>query len=206
MRPSDKKPCPRVVEYLSQVPRGIDAHPDCQIKGSAVRQFGDAVLSSLSLDGWALPPPVELLFRNPPAHSQWVPEVHFSAYLLAIADMCGMSDERFLEWTAALDRAMFDKLVFKVLVAFASLDFLTQQGANRWAVVHRGTELTRVASTDLSVEWRLDFPERLWSPLLLTSHSKTFEAILLLSGAKAPRVQVGDGGSRSARYLATWNR
>ncbi len=86
---------PRLAEYASHLPQGLDSHPDCLSKGAAFRlSFEDKPL----VDHPSLPPQLRRYVGHPPSQSEWLPSVHMWAELLAIVDQHRMSEAQFLHW------------------------------------------------------------------------------------------------------------
>src|SRR5512139_1401188 len=86
----------RLERYVAGLPGGLDAHTGAQAKGSLVRSVleGQPVAALLE----RLPGPLRRLAAEPPVGSEWVPEAHLGALLLAVADLRGMTDEDACAW------------------------------------------------------------------------------------------------------------
>ena len=85
---------PNVARYLTSLPNGLDSYPQCEVKGSVLRQLADSTPVPFPSQG--LPPQLEALVETPPLPSDWIPEVHFNALMLAHEDL--IDPTTFREW------------------------------------------------------------------------------------------------------------
>ncbi len=192
----------RLERWLAELPGGLDAYPDAQAKGSIVK----TLLAGQPVPELAarLPAPVARLAVDPPVGSEWVPEVHFAALLLGIADVRGMSDADVCAWARAHNRALFESPAYRILMEVMAPGALVRFAGKRWENWHRGTRLEVEGVSDDGVRLTLTFPPWLYDGLLLRVFGEAFVAALELSKAASPRVTIEKSGPDSARYLARW--
>jgi len=176
----DPKRFSRLADYLSRLPQGLDAYPDCTIRGSNVRPYIEE--SPVPREDWAaLPDPVRRMFETPPANSQWVPEVHFNAFLMTTGDLLGLDDERYVDRSLQVARRLYKSFVMKLVMTFMSRRGLVEAAGSRWAMIHRGSQLSARASPDLDlVDLTLTFPPNLWGELSLRGYCNALKAAIEL--------------------------
>jgi hypothetical protein len=192
----------RLDSYLSRLPGGLDAHPACRAKGSLVRNLVDDVAAQLVLA--ELPAPLRSLAEDPPVETEWVPEVHFVALLLALADHRALTDLQTLAWVRERNRLMFASPLYRMLIAVASPASLLRIGAGRWANFHRGSTLEVEGIADDGVRVVLRYPPGLFDRLLLRIFAESFGVALELSRGRDPRVRLEEERPGFARYRGTW--
>ncbi len=192
----------RLRRWVAGLPGGLDAYPDAQAKGALVR----SVLADQPLDDLlgCLPPRLRAVAADPPVASDWIPETHLVALVLAIADARGMSDEDVCAWARAANRAMFESPAYRLLMHVLSPGAMVRFAGRRWENWHRGTRLDVLGAADDGVRVELVFPRGLYDALLVRTFGEAFAAALELSNAAFPHVAVEEAGPESARYLLRW--
>ncbi len=192
----------RLERYVAGLAGGLDAHPWAQAKGSLVRNAleGQPIEELIP----RLPPPLRGLVEEPPIGSEWIPEAHFGALLLAIADLRGMTDDDLCAWTRARNRALFESPAYRLLMHVLSPAAMVRFAGRRWENWHRGTRLDVLGTSDDGVRAELIFPPGLFDPILLRVYAEAFAAALEVSNAAFPVVTVEASGPESARFLARW--
>lgn len=192
----------RLDRWLAELPGGLESYPQAQAKGSIVR----SLLAGQPVPDLAarLPAQVGRLATDPPVGSEWVPEVHFAALLLGIADVRGMSDAAVCAWARAHNRALFESPAYRILMEVMAPGALVRFAGKRWENWHRGTRLEVDGVSDDGVRLTLTFPARLYDALLLRVFGEAFAAALELSKATSPQVTIEESDPGSARYLAQW--
>jgi hypothetical protein len=193
---------PRVERYLSAIPRGLDGFPECQAKGALVRNL----LERQPLDEVTarLAPPLRRLAEDPPVGSEWIPEVLFSALLLAVADARGLTDVEVLSWSRERNRALFRSAAYRILMAVAAPAQLIRFAGARWANWHRGSTLEVEAIADDGVRCVLRHPPFLFDSTLHRVYAQAFLAALELAHAPNPSVHVATESTELVRYRAAW--
>jgi hypothetical protein len=192
----------RLERYLSGLPGGYDSYPECVAKGALVRNLLEREVVSQLLP--ALPEPLRRLAAEPPMGSEWIPEVHFDALLLAVADAGGRDDADLLVWTRNRNRTLFRSPAYRILMAVASPAQLLRFAGARWGNWHRGTTLEVEGIGDDGVVCALRHPPGLFDRNLVRVYGEAFIAALELANARAPKVEVLSEEPRVARYRASW--
>lgn len=192
----------RLERYLAQLPGGLDAYPAAQAKASLVRN----ALAGQSLAHAApmLPPPLVKLVLEPPVESEWVPEVHFTALLHALADIRGMADAAVCAWARERNRALFRTPAYRILMTVASPAAMVRFAGRRWTAWHRGTELAVEGAADDGVRATLRFPDGLFDALAVRIYAEAFAAALEMANARSPEVRIETEARGFARYVARW--
>jgi hypothetical protein len=193
---------PRVERYLSAIPGGLDGFPECQAKGALVRNL----LERQPLEDVIprLAPPLRCIVEEPPVGSEWIPEVHFSALLLAVGDARGFTDVEVLSWTRERNRALFRSAAYRILMAVASPAQLIRFAGARWGNWHRGSTLDIEGIADDGVRCVLRHPPFLFDSMLHRVYAEAFVAALELAHAPNPSVQVATESTELVRYRAAW--
>lgn len=202
MSPFDPQRFPRLADYLSRLPQGFDSYPDCAIRGSNVRAYLDArPIPREALESF--PAPVRSLIEDRPANSQWVPEVHFNAFLLTTGDLFGLTDEQYVDRSLQVARGLYQSFVMKLVMTFMSRRGFVDSAGSRWAMVHRGSQLAAHASPDLEhVDLTLTFPPNLWGELSLRGYCHALKAAVELVAKPGFPMHVERFDEKSAVFRA----
>ncbi len=194
----------RLEAYLSSLPGGLSAYPECQAKGVLVRTLvageGHAAVAP------QLPEPFRRLVQEPPIGSEWIPEVHYQALMYALADACGRSDDAILAGVRERDRRMFESPTYRILMVGSSPAALLRAADLRWSNWHRGSTLEVEGIADDGVRVAVRFPRGLFDGLQLRVIAESFLAARDLSQGRAPRVEIIEAGAGFCRYRAAWER
>lgn len=176
---------PSVARYLALLPEGLASFPEAQAKGAILREVIDDRL--YRIEPASLPRELAALYRDPPTVSQWCPEVHFNALVLAVHDQyfAGADGEAaFDRWAYDRNRRMLDKPLYRILFSVASPSHLLHGVKRRWSAFRRGTEL-RVDSLDGTEGWlSLTHPPHLVTDLEARGLAGALRAALELSGGR----------------------
>lgn len=193
----------RMEAYLSSLPGGANAHPECQAKGILVRTLvGDEALGPTAAQ---IPPPFQRLVEDPPMPSEWIPEVHYQALLYALADAAGLDDDAILAGVRERARRMFGLPAYRILMACSSPGALLRGADQRWNYWHRGSTLEVEGIADDGVRVGLRFPRGLFDGLHLRVFAESFLATLDLSEATRPRAEITEARAGYARYKVAWD-
>jgi hypothetical protein len=195
------RPASRLDRYLAGLPAGLDSYPSCQAKGSIFR----AMVEGTGLEPGALPAPLRPLVVEPPIPSDWLPEAHLGALLLAAADRLGLDDQRFFAWARARNRALFEGTLYRALMALVSPERLARFAPMRWRAFHRGTSLELGRVDDEGLRARISFPPGLFDGQLLIAYTAAFAAALDAAGAREVDVAIEEIAATSAVYRARWS-
>jgi hypothetical protein len=194
----------RVEAYLSSLPGGLFAYPECQAKGILVRSLASEEIYAGAAA--RLPAPLRQLVEEQPIGSEWIPEVQFEALTYALADVCGQDDDDILAAVRGRDRRMFESSTYRMLMVGSSPAALLRGADLRWANWHRGSTLEVEGIADNGVSLAVRFPRGLFDGLHLRVFGESFLAALELSQARSPRVDIVEAGAGYARYRAAWER
>jgi hypothetical protein len=193
---------PRLERYVAGLPGGLDAHPGALAKGALVRNLLEDVQLPALLP--VLPEPLRRLAAEPPVGSEWIPEAHFAALVLAVADARGLTDAQLLAWTRERNLRLFQSPAYRILMAVAGPAQLLRFAGARWANWHRGTTLEVDGIADDGVRASVRFPHGLFDRALLEVYAEAFTAALELANAAEPRVAVTAQEPGLARFHASW--
>lgn len=194
----------RLEAYLSSLPGGLSAYPECQAKGILVRMLASEEIYAGAAA--RLPQPFRRLVEEQPIGSEWIPEVHYQALIYGLADVRGQEDEGILAGVRARHRRMFESPTYRILMVGSSPAALLRGADLRWANWHRGSTLEVEGIADDGVRLVVRFPRGLFDGLQLRIFAESFLAALDLSQARSPRVEILQSGAGFARYRAAWER
>jgi hypothetical protein len=192
----------RLERYVAGLAGGLDAYPAALAKGALVRNLLEEEPVAELLP--ALPEPLRTLVADPPIGSEWIPEAHFDALLLAVADARGLTDEQLLAWTRGRNRRLFSSPAYRILMAVAAPAQLLRFAGARWGNWHRGTTLEVDGIADDGVRFSLEYPRGLLDGTMLRVYGEAFAAALELANAPTPEVEVIAEEPGLARYRASW--
>ncbi len=194
----------RLEAYLSSLPGGLSAYPECQAKGILVRMLASEEIYAGAAS--RLPQPFRRLVEEQPIGSEWIPEVHYQALIYGLADVRGQEDDGILAGVRARHRRMFESPTYRILMVGSSPAALLRGADLRWANWHRGSTLEVEGIADDGVRLVVRFPRGLFDGLQLRVFAESFLAALDLSQAHSPRVEIMQSGAGFARYRAAWER
>jgi hypothetical protein len=194
----------RLEAYLSSLPGGLSAYPECQAKGILVRMLASEEIYAGAAS--SLPQPFRSLVEDQPIGSEWIPEVHYQALIYGLADVRGQEDDGILAGVRARHRRMFESPTYRILMVGSSPAALLRGADLRWANWHRGSTLEVEGIADDGVRLVVRFPRGLFDGLQLRVFAESFLAALDLSQARSPRVDIMQSGAGFARYRAAWER
>jgi uncharacterized protein (TIGR02265 family) len=176
-----------VQSYLDQLPGGIDAHPECMVKASVVR---NAIIARPLGPDVPLPRPIRAIATDLPSPSTWVPEVHFNAVMLAIREAHFHDDgDAFLAWGYDLNRRLFSTALYRVIFFVVTPERLLPNVEKRWGTFRRGTTATVVRLSETEAELRVESPAYLYTPLTVQGMAVALRAALACAGAKNGSVE-----------------
>jgi hypothetical protein len=196
---------PQLEAYLAGLPGGLDAYPSCEVKGSILRSMVSEPLFRPMED---LPEPLRKLVETPPLATQWVPEVHQLALMLASVDghfVKAGGEAAFLAWGDRSSAAMLKSPLYRVMFALAGPGLLLDNMPGRLKALRRGTRFELVERGPRSARMSFGFPQGLYVPLMLRARARSIRGALEMAGGKHVAVQVADIGDTRASFLATFD-
>ena len=194
---------PTVASYLERLPGGINAHPECQVKGSIVN---DALWGTKFAKELPLPPVVRSMVEHPPPASVWVPEVYLNVMMLAALDAHFGPDNvaAYLEWIYDRNRKLLSTMLYRALFFVLSPERLLSGVEKRWAFFRRGTTMAAQHCGPREVELHVTSPPYLHTNMTVHGISAALHAAIDCAGAVGARVE---GELRSpclVVYRVTW--
>lgn len=196
---------PQLDAYLESLPGGLEAFPSCVVKGSILRSMlGDGFFRPFARD---LPPTLRALVETPPLATQWVPEVHQLALLLAALDghfANAGGEAAFLSWGDRASAAMLKSPLYRVMFALAGPALLLDNMPGRMQALRRGTQFELVERSEGLARVHFRFPRGLYLPILLQARARSIRGALEMAGGKRATVRVVDTTPTSADFLAEY--
>ena len=194
---------PTVASYLERLPGGIDAHPECKVKGSIIADaLGDTKLAK----ELPLPPVVRSLLEQPPPVSVWVPEVYLNVLMLTVLDAhFGHNNVAgYLQWIYDRNRKLLSTMLYRALFFVLSPERLLSGVEKRWAVFRRGTTVAAQHCGRRNVELHVTSPPYLYGTMTTHGISAALRAAIDCAGAVEGRV-IGELRSPClVVYRITW--
>lgn len=192
-----------VLAYLDSVPGGVDAYPECQTKGAAVRAYLDT-LPALSLPS-ALPRPVTDLLERPPSPSGWVSEVRWHAMMLYLGTDEVLGEQGYLDSVYAANVALLDSLAYRMLFRVVSTRAVLAQAASRWSLFHRGSALVPVGRIGRREGvLRLTTPPNSCPRLIARGYAQAFRGAVVASGGRDAAIEVVPEGPTLIEFRVRW--
>ncbi|MFO0554604.1 MAG: hypothetical protein U0271_39875 [Polyangiaceae bacterium] len=193
-----------VEQYLGRLPGGLDAHPECQMKGSVLRAFATGLPRPLVADG-NLPEPVRELIATPSLPTAWIPEVHATALIVFASAACFDDAQSFLEHAHRTNYALLDSLAYRVLFRLIGATRLAAQAAARWSVFHKGTSIDILSREDGAVRFRLKAPAHHVPRVLAQAYATAFRAALEISGQRDVTFDTVQSDACSTEFRGRWS-
>src|SRR5262249_26365956 len=191
----------RMEAYLGGLASGLEAHPQCQQKGSIVR----GVLRGFPLAGLPpRPPPVQALIEEPPLASSWVSEDYASALYLAICDAQFPDDGAYIRFSFEFNRKLLRSPLYRVLMVVATPTRLMRHAGLRWGALHRGSRFAVELSGERSAHGVLHYPPHLFPELLARCFGTAFQAAVECSGRRRSALELTRSEATSSHYKLSW--
>lgn len=198
---------PGAAAYLAALAGGLDAHPQCLVKGSVVREI---VTSGFAREvSHLLPAELRSHFDVKPVATSWVPEVHVHALLLATYDRFfagprGKGKAGFLDWAYTQNLALFDTTLYRVLFFVVSPERLFNGMDKRWSTFRRGSTLEATLVEKGRAEMTVRYPVGLYNDLLAGVRAASFRAAATCAGARDAHVDFRSARAGETSFTMTW--
>ena len=192
-----------VAAYLEGLPGGVDAYPDCQTKGAAIRAYLDT-LPALSLPA-SLPDPVAALLERPPPSSGWASEVRWHAMMLYLGSDAALGEQGYLDSVYDANMALLGSLAYRMLFRVVSTRAVLAQAASRWSLFHRGTTLEplgRIARREGTL--RMTTPADMCPPLIARGYAQAFRAAVVASGGREAKIELEQAKPTTIEFRVRW--
>ncbi len=196
----DRERYPKAARYIDSLPRGLASHPQCQVKGSVLRQMIESTPTPFPTEG--LPSDLRSMIDAPPLPSDWIPEVCFNALMLAHEDV--IDPRVFREWVYTRNRQLFSSSLYRILFLVVSPERLIVGMTHRWRAFRRGTELQTLERSKNRVVVELSYPENLYELHALTNLTVAVTAALDAAGGKNSDVKLVHHDARAAKLVIRW--
>ncbi len=190
---------PQLRAYLERLPDGLASYPGCLAKASLYR----SIIEELPLDDARLPEPLQDLLRRPRAVSEWIPEVHSHAVLLAQYDQRFTALPEFAAHCYAAQRRLWDSKIYAFMMRLMSPVRLLASTSQRWGQFHRGTELVAERSGEGAAWLRLTTPPYVYDEIALIGLTEGLRAVIDCSGISSEFTLV-ECDEVGARWAVRW--
>jgi hypothetical protein len=194
--------CPRLTAYLAALPRGLESHPEAEVKGSILRSGieGHELPAAYLAE---LPEPVRDALLTPPLPGSFMSETVGVAAYLAIGDYFYPEDRAFLNWALSSNRKLFSGAMYRTVMSVTTPGLIARGAAARWQFFHRGSSMkSRVGIRECSLE--IDFPRHLYPPLYVDALGTAIRAAAELSKARDLRLETAEMGPDRAVFQLNW--
>lgn len=183
---------PRLRAYLEGLPAGLESYPECRAKASLYR----SVIEPLPLDAAQVPEPLRDLLRRPRPVTDWIPEVHSHAILIAQCDQRFSDLPGFARHCYAAQRALWASKIYAFMMRFISPGRLLASTSQRWGQFHRGSELVSIREGEDSAILRLTAPAYVYDEIAMIGLTEGMRAMLDCGStpSKLTLIERGPGG------------
>lgn len=197
----DAERFPTLAQYLARLPAGLDAFPECKIRGSLVQSMLQS--KPIADPHGALPDALVELIEHPPVATAWLPQVHGRAILRVIYDEHFRSEAAMARWAYDAQKRLFSGPLYRILFWGISPERLMKMAVNRYEHFHVGVSMTLLPGPRGGAVM-LRFPERMFEPFDHKATLEGFRAALELAGAREVHSDVAQHGATEARLVIDW--
>ena len=176
-----------MADYLAALPRGLDSYPECTAAAS-MATFNKQVRKVIIPGDW-VPPPIADMMTRKLLDTEWVPEVHYHAMALAIADHHGLDAPSFKGFWYDVMRLMMVSASYGFLLRLLSSEHLVRVSAMRWRKFHRGPFNLEVHADNGASRMVLTYPPHLLNDTLALGYEGVFAAYGAASRARGGRAE-----------------
>jgi hypothetical protein len=203
----NKDKYPLTASYIESLPEGIKSYPDCLSKADSRENIRSEFPQLAEIS--SLPNPM-LDFLKGNHKDPWMSETTSVALQLLVRDAIFKTDQEFLDWCYKEHTLLFKKPHYKIIIHILSPTLLLIGATKKWAAFHKGSTFTSKpqGKQDGKVKFhaRLEFPEKLFPPLMHKIQRGAYQAALDAVKAKEPRLEIIDSSDTHASYEITWAR
>ncbi|MCA9641671.1 MAG: hypothetical protein H6718_09900 [Polyangiaceae bacterium] len=190
----------RLTSYLGSLPNGLESYPECTVKTSLLRGL---LAACPPLDDLQVQGPLRELLLDPPGANAWIPEAHFVAAHLAIADDLELSTEDMLQRTYQANKALTGSAMYRALASVASPALLLRGAKAGWGLIHRGVHLTLHAEK-ARARLVLTHPPHLYNSLAHESAAWGFRAVVEAAHGREVQAVLEQSMPTGASVLVAW--
>lgn len=191
-------PLPRLHAYMAGLPAGLQSYPTCKGKASLFRIANELQpVTDLPAD---LPELLRPYMRCTLPASQWVPELDYVLFSIAMADLHGWGNDGLRVFWRRVMTHINDSAMYGLLFRFLSARMLITTVASRWSSFHLGTTCT-ADRTEAGLQITLGFPRGLFTELIVHGYLGVFDSLASHSKFFKGEAQLLDFSDVEARYL-----
>ena len=194
---------PRLEEYVSRLPYGLDSYPECQTKGVVLASaLGDFPFH----DSWnELPAVVLARIVTPPLATEWVSSALTNAVQCVVADTYHPTDSALLSYNRARTLKVADSGTYRTLARVAGVKILMRGAVRMHAMFQRGTDFRLVSVGDRAVTLYLEHPPFLHGGGIHLANEAVFGTLIETAGGRSVSVKMSESSARRAVYDVTWH-
>jgi len=178
---------PLMADYLASLPHGLSSYPECTAVAS-MATFNKQGRKVIIPGDWVPPIIADMLTRRL-LDTEWVPEVHYHAMALAIADHHGLDAAGFRGFWYDVMRLMMASAPYGFLLRLLSSEQLVRVSATRWRKFHRGPFNLEVHGDKGVPHIVLSYPPHLVNEALAFGYEGVFAAYGAASRARGGRAE-----------------
>lgn len=188
---------PRLEAFMATLPDGLKSYPACRGKASLFRIVGE--LAPVTVVPTSLPPHLLPYLNCTIPASQWVPELDYVLFSIALADINGWDNDAMREFWQRVMTKINNSAMYGLLFRFLSAKMLVSTVASRWSSFHLGTTCTTVRDGDDLVV-ALGWPRGLFPELIVHGYHGVFTALAQHSRYFKGTATLIDFSDEQARY------
>ena len=190
---------PRLEAYVDTLPSaGFSAWSDCEGKASLVRIANR--LRPVTTIHAGLPEHLHQYFNCTLPASQWIPELDYILFSLAMADIHGWDHDGIRAFGREVMTDINESAMYGLLFRFLSAKMLVTTVASRWGSFHRGTTCTARKTPGGDLEIVLGFPAGMFNAFIVHGYLGVFESLAEHSRLFKGNAFLSDFNAVQARY------
>jgi len=167
-------PLDRLTAFMATLPAGLASFPTCQGKASLFRIANE--LQPVVDVPDDVPAHLRPYFQCALPASQWVPELDYVLFSIAMADLHGWDNEGMRVFWRRVMTHINNSAMYGLLFKFLSARMLVTTVASRWSSFHLGTSCSAVR-TGKDLEITLGYPRGLFPELIVHGYLGVFDAL-----------------------------
>jgi hypothetical protein len=178
---------PLMSDYLAALPDGLDSYPECTAAASMATFNKQA--RKVILPGEGVPPAIADMLTRRLLDTEWVPEVHYHAMALAIADHHGIDAAGFKDFWFDVMKLIMASAPYRFMFRLLSGEQIVRASAARWRKFHRGPFELDAKADDGVARIVLTYPPHLINEALALGYEGVFAAYGAVSRARGGRCE-----------------
>lgn len=193
----------RAVDYLEQLPEGLDSYPGALAKNAVVRAWVEG--HDIERLAATLPESLVPLVRKEVAVSSWIPEAHAMVIYLQVRELFFADDDAYVLDAKERNRQLLAGPLYRIVVSLLSAGRIGKTSRQVFNLMHRGTDLM-VDVDRWPWVWKAKFPAYLIPELLGRCYTTAVVAGLELNGQKGVEAVLVEHTPTTLEFSVSFDR